>query len=140
MKGRSLQRLNFAPAAEDGGRAAPQRVVLALQDFPSTIAALLEVDFQEVLQSLRVQDVWDSRQQHRPGADLRLHLEGRTPRVKPTSHCATSTRKEPITSSLLICPLMNGVTLTLCVEFCTRTSWNCLSAKAPTTVGQTDRG
>lgn len=86
MKGRSLQPLNVALAAENGQRAATRRVVLAPQDFTSTIAALLEVDFQEVLQILRVHDVWDSRQQSRPGTNLRLHLEGRTPRMKPRPH------------------------------------------------------
>lgn len=45
-----------------------------------------------------------------------------------------------VTLRLLICPLMKGVTLTLCDVFCTRTSWNCFSAKAPTTVGRRDTG
>lgn len=92
VKGRSLQRLNPAPATEHGLRAAAQRVVQAVQNFTSSTAALLEVDLQEVLQSLRVQDVWDSRQQHRPRTNLRLHLGGKKAR-RETPPCGRGAGK-----------------------------------------------
>lgn len=73
IKGRSSSRLNAA-AAENRGGAPPLRVVEALQDFSSAVALLLEVDHQDVLQSILLQKVWDSRQQHRPRANLCLCL------------------------------------------------------------------
>lgn len=54
-------------------------------------------------------------------------------------HNQAGSRKESITSGLLIRPLTNGVTLTLCFEFCTWMSWNCLSTKVSTTEGQKDK-
>lgn len=75
-----MQRSHFAAAAENGLRAATRRVVQALLDFSSTVAALLEVDYQQVLEDLLLQEVRDSPQQHRPRANLRVHLQRRTPR------------------------------------------------------------
>lgn len=95
VRGRSLQPSNLALAAEDGLRAAAQRVVQAVQNFTSSTAALLEVDLQEVLQGLRLQDVGDPRQQHRPRTNLLLHLEGRAAGVRPRPLWAWSRTERP---------------------------------------------
>lgn len=74
MKGRGLCPLRVALAGEQRRGAVAQRVVQTLQDFSSTVAGPLEVGHQEVLQHLLVQEIRDSRQQHRPGTHLQLRL------------------------------------------------------------------